>query len=455
MQPELQAIYDGWANLGAAQLGAALPRQLDIDNIPALPLAKALDMPPQAGFARGDLGIKLGSLRVALDGEQSLRIELAGVEPEQGTVELRVSGLRLSGTQEVQGTQIWESEIDGAGTGLRHGARMRGGADDDTDNHPTWIATANRQRAALQNSPSGNGATLLSTYSTHRAAFTDVFTSKHTRLFQNGWAYGPVPDMAQDTNDSVNSNGVINSSTKIYGTTTYNGNAQSQQLALVTALTTLAAQANPGNPKDPNNPYNQAAASVATFASSIMQNTNVGQLTDVPEHNSDQVYAIVANGKPAPAVSVEDVHTLLNGNPIGGRDAEGNAWTMVLSEDERAFVRRMQADYAEHIARLDAIRPVPLAQGGLRATLDCFVALRFAHDEGSLRLLDGRVELDGFDLDFDDSGWDAALGTGLAQAAREALGQARFIKSLLHDRVADTLERALVPALAGVLLGAR
>ncbi|CAJ0808718.1 hypothetical protein LMG19083_04759 [Ralstonia psammae] len=454
MQSELQAIYDGWANLTTAQLGSALPRQLDIDEIPALPLAKALDMPPQAGFARGDLGIKLGRLRVAPSGEQPLRIELAGVEPDRGTVELRVSGLRLSGTQEVQGTQIWESGIDGAGTGLRHGVRMRGGADDDNDPHPTWIATANKQREALQNVAGGNGAALLSTYSTHRAAFTDAFTSQYTMSFQNGWAAGPISDMAQDTNDSVNNNGVINSSSKTYGTTTYNGNAQTQQLALAIALTTLAALDNPNNPKDPNNPHNLAAASVATFASSIMQNTNVGQLTDVPEHNSDQVFAIVAKGKPAPAVSVEDVHTLLNGNPIGGRDAEGNAWTMVLSEDERAFVRRMQAEHAEHIARLNAIHPVPLAQGGLRATLDCFVALRFAH-EGGLRLLDGRVELDGFDLDFDDSGWDAALGTGLAHLAREALGQARFIKSLLHDRVADTLERALVPALAGVLLGAR
>lgn len=454
MQTELRAACHGWANLTASQLGAVLPRQLDIDEIPALPLAKALDMPPQAGFARGDLGIKLGDLRVALDAGQPPRIEIAGIEPDRGTVELRLSGLRLSGTQEVQGTRIWESGIDGAGTGLRHGVRMRGGADDGDDPHPTWIATANKQREALQNVPGGNGATLLSTYSNHRAAFTDAFTSKYTTSFQNTWGSDAITDMAQDTNDSVNNNGVINSESKIYGTMTYNGNAQMQQLSLVTALTTLAALDNPHNPKDPNNPHNQAAASVATFAGSIMQNTNVGQLTDVPEHNSDQVYAIVAKGKPAPAVSVEDVHTLLNGNPIGGRNAAGNAWTMVLSEDERAFVRRLQAEHAEHIARLDATRPVPLAEGGLRATLDCFVALRFAH-EGGLRLLDGRVELDGFDLDFDDSGWDAALGAGLAQAAREALGQARFIKSLLHDRVADELERALVPALAGVLLGAR
>lgn len=454
MRVELQAGHDGWAHLTTEQLGAALPLHVDIGDIPSLPLARTLDMPPQAGFARGDLGLGISAVRVTLDAKAALRVEQVSVEPDRCTVELRVSGLSLCGTQQVQGTQIWESGIDGAGNGLRWGESLRGGADDDPVTHPTWIATANEQRAALQDVPNGNGAALLSTYSTHRAAFTDAFTLPISTAFQNGWAVDAVTEMAQDTNDNVNGNNVINCPTKQYGGTTYNGNAQTQKLALITALTGMAKHANPQHPQDPTNPYNQAAASTLTFSSTVLQNTGVDKLPDVPPKTTQDVYSLVAAGTPAAAVSVADVHTLLSGNPIGGRDSQGNVWTMVLSEDERVFVRQLQAEQAEHSARLANARPVSLVQGEVTATLDCFVSLHFAKD-GGLRLLDGRVELDGFDLDFDDSRWEALLGTELAETARAALEQARFIKSLVHDRVADALERALVPALSGVLLGAR
>lgn len=451
---ELEAAHPGWAHLDAAQLGAALPTGVDIGAVPALPLATAQDMPPQAGFLRGDLGIALQALRVTRADEATVQVEQADADASCATLALRVGGLVLSGTQALQGTQIWESGIDGAGTGLRHGTPIRGGADDDQPVHPTWIITANAQRGKLQDLPGGNGATLLSTYSNHRAAYTDAFTLPIAMSFQNGWATDAISDMAQDTNDAVNNDTVVNSATKVYGNTTYNGNAQTQQLALATILTGMAQNANPQNPADPTNPYNQAAAGAVTFSSTVVRSTGVTKLTDVPEHTSNDVYSVVASGMPAPAVSVADTHTLLSGNPIGGRDADGATWTMVLSDEERAFVRRIQAEQAEHIARLAAVKPVLLVQGALHARLACFVLLRFASD-GALRLQDGRVELDGFDIDIDDSGWDAALGVALAATARAALADARFVKSLLHDRVADALERALVPALASVLLAVR
>lgn len=464
MRVDLQAAHGGWSHLTAAALAAALPSRIDLSDVPDLPLARALDMPAQAGFARGNLGIKLQAVSLAPAPDDPLHIEQAGKVEAGVLLTLRVRALRLHGIQTLHGTQIWETGLDGAGTGLRFGERRHGGGAGDTPAHPTWLKTADDQRATLQGLPGGNGAALLSTYSNHRAAFTDAFTLPIATPFQNGWATDAISAMAQDTNDAVAAatpapgavaatGPVVNSSTKIYGNTTYNGNAQTQQLALATILTGMAANANPQNPADPTNPYNQAAASAVTFSSTVLKNTNAAQLTDVPPHTAADVYGVVAQGTPAPAVSVADVHTLLSGNPIGGRDADGNAWTMVLSEDDRAFVRKIQAEQIAHIARLAAARPVALVQGALTAQLDCFVHLLFAQ-EGGLRLLDGRVELDGFDLDFDDSQWDAVLGPELARAAREALGEARFIKSLLHDRVADSLERQLVPALAAALLGA-
>ncbi|CAM3415678.1 hypothetical protein ACAN107058_03705 [Paracidovorax anthurii] len=467
MSAGMQAFQDGWKNRSTVPLNAALPRQIGISDVPPLPLARSLDMPAQAGFARGSLGIELSAMQLSLPQDGLPVIEHSSDAQGRCVLAVRLQGIALQGTYTVQGTQVWEADLDGAGTALPPGARRRGGTDD-TNAHPAWIQTANDQRAALQNVPGGNGATLLTTYSNHRAAFNDVFTDPLAYAFQAGWGTQAISDMAEDTHTALNNgngNGdgsYVNDKDKQYGGTTYNGNAQTQKLALLTALTALAGSTNsPQNNIDPNNPYNQAAAATLSFGSSVVKNTihdkNVEKKIDnVPQLTKDGVYTVVQNGTPAEPNTVEEVHQFLNGSPIGGRDAQGNTWTMVLNEDERAFVRKMQADIAEHAARLAALKPVALTAGGLQARLACHVSLQFgAQADGTPVLIDGRVELDGFDLHFDDGGWDNSLGQGLAQAVREALGEARFIKSLLHDRIADALERALVRPLAQALVDAQ
>jgi hypothetical protein len=454
MSLDSQALQVGWKQLGHDDLHAALPRKILLDDIPALPLARASDMPSQAGFARGALGIELGDLQLQLPDDAMLSVESGSDGNGQCVLELRIAGIALAGRQTLQGTQIWETGIDGAGTGLPPDARRRGGADQDL--HPAWIQTANDQRAALQNVPGGHGATLLTTYTNNRAAFNDVFTDPVAYAFQIGWGVPAISEMAEDTHTAVNTPGMhVNDSKKSYGGTTYNGNAQAQQLALMTTLTSMAGNINPKNQQDQTNPYNQAAAATLSFGSGITGNTKVKKLADVPPKTKDDVYLLVQNGVPPAQHTVNEVYAFLSGSPIGGRDAHGNTWTMVLSEDERAFVRKLQADFAEHAARLATQKPVPLATGGLQATLACYVYLQFGTGEQGSELLDGRVELDGFDLDFDDSGWDAALGASLAATARESLSEARFIKSLLHDRIADALERALVPPLTRIARGGR
>lgn len=451
MNADMRALDAGWDRVGGSPLRAMLPDGITLDDIPALPLARAADMPAHAGFPRGSLGVELAGLRLEL-ADSAMSAQRSHDSQGRNVLEIRIQDIRLRGRQTLQGTQIWESGLDGAGTGLPLNTRRRGGADQDA--HPTWIATANEQRVALQDVPGGNGAALLSTYSSHRAAFNDVFTDPTAYAFQANWGTPAISDMANDTNTALTSGGQVNDPTKTYGTTTYNGNAQNQQLALMTTLAAMASVADPNNPTDPTNPYNQAAAATLTFSSSILGNTQAQKIADVPSMDKQGVYSMVQNGTPAQAHSVDDVHTLLSGNPIGGRDAEGKSWTMCLGEDERAFVRQMQADISEHIARLAAQKPVDLVSGHLEAELACYVYLQFGtREDGTPCLLDGRVELDGFDLDIGDGGWDAALGASLAQDAREALGEARFVKSLLHDRIADALERALVQPIAKAVLG--
>lgn len=452
MSAGMQAFQDGWKNRPHPTLAAALPRRIAMGDVPPLPLARSADMPPQAGFARGSLAIDLSGLVLSLPQERPLAVGHAGGDGDRCVLSLQLGGIALQGMHALQGTQVWETDLDGAGTALPRNARRGGSAD--ANAHPTWIQTANEQRTVLQNLPGGNGATLLSTYSNHRAAFNDVFTDPLAYAFQSGWGTQAISDMADDTHTAVNQGGQINDPSKDYGGTTYNGNAQTQQLALLTTLTSMAQSNDPNAPEDPTNPYNQAAAATLTFGSSVTQNTNVQQITDVPPQTKDGVYGIVQGGEPAEPHSVSDVYKFLNGSPIGGRDAQGNTWTRSLSEDERAFVRKLQADIADHAARLAARKPVPLAHGAVDARLACHVYLQFGTQaDGTVALLDGRVELEGFDLHFDDAAWDDALGAELAHTARGALGEARFIKSLLHDRIADALERTLVKPLAQALLG--
>ncbi|GKT25359.1 hypothetical protein [Acidovorax sp. SUPP3334] len=461
MSAAMQAFQAGWTNQPAATLTAALPRSIGFGDIPTLPLARAIDMPAQAGFMRGSLGIDLSGMQLALAGDVPLAVECSSDSQGRCVLAVRLQNIELQGIHTLKGTQIWETGLDGAGTAMPIGARRRGGSADDNA-HPTWIQTANCQRESLQNLPGTNGPTLLSTYSNHRAAFNDVFNENNFQAyaFQQGWGNSAVSEMAGDTNTALTEGGVVNDPVKTYYnsstgiTTNYNGHAQNQKLALLTTLTAMAEGADPNNPKDATNPYNQAAAATLGFGTSIVQNTNVTQITDVPAQTKDSVYGLVQTGTPATPPSVEDVHNFLNGSPIGGRDAQGNSWTWSLSEDERAFVRKLQADIAEHTARVAAQKPMALVKGALRARLACHVYLQFGGQgaDGAPALIDGRVELDGFDLHFDDDAWNGALGDSVAQTARDALSEARFIKSLVHDRIADALERALVQPLAKALL---
>jgi hypothetical protein len=450
MSANTPSFLTAWDKLDPAVVQATLPAEVSLDTLPALPITRAADMPPAAGFARGSLGIELRDLRLDLSGSTATPRRNQDREGRD-VLELHVSGIRLCGRQIVQGTQIWETGLDGAGTGLPLNVKRRGGSDQNA--HPTWIATANQQRGELQNVPGGNGATLLSTYSNHRAAFNDAFTDPLGYAFQTGWGVPAISDMAADTNTALTQGGTVNDPTKVYGTTTYNGNAQTQQLALMTTLTAMAAAKDPQQPKNPNNPYNQAAAATLTFSSSVITNTNSSNITNVGPQTKASVYQTVQDGTPAAPHSVDDVHAFLSGNPIGGRDADGNTWTMCLAEDERAFVRQVQADIAEHAARLAAQKPVDLSGGGVTADFSCYVYLLLeVGEDGTTRLRDGRVELDGFDLDIDDSAWDRELGPALAAETRTSLMEARFIKSLLHDRIADALERALVQPIARMVL---
>ncbi|MEI8633323.1 hypothetical protein P4S72_17225 [Vibrio sp. PP-XX7] len=138
---------------------------------------------------------------------------------------------------------------------------------------PPRIKTANDQRSKLQEMPGDNGTQMLSTYSNHRAAYDDVFTQSKGYVFRSGWQTQAIADMADHTHTAVSQEtGPVNPANKQFGNTSYNGNAQNQQLALITALHGMADN---GNDTDP---YIQAAAAAMTFGTSITTHNKVEKI---------------------------------------------------------------------------------------------------------------------------------------------------------------------------------
>ncbi|WP_338849087.1 hypothetical protein V8J88_09040 [Massilia sp. W12] len=439
-----QDLRAAWPRLQQACLDA-MPQRIEIDSISGIPLKTLAAMPPQAGFEYGQLLLSLQDLRLRAPFPGKLTLEQESDRAQ--VLALRLEDWKLLGKAQLQGLQERHLALDAYGNGMPlgpDGEPQRLGGGDPPPKHPDWIDNANAQRERLQ-SIGGNGPDLLLAYSTHRTALGDLFSHQLGYTFRRIWQGPGMTEVATDTHLAVKNNTVINQQGKTYGNAkaSYNEMAGNQQLAVVSGLQLLIQHLG-----DPNGQYAAAIQATLQFNSSILSNTNQQQVQNIPEHTPDQVYQLVQTGKPAAQLSKEEIERYLNGEQIGGRDQEGRAWSMMMSEDQRAFWRMLQAEQDAHVAFLAARKPLALHTSPLRATLDAMLYLEL-DSQGGVQA--ARVELEGFDLELDDSGWDEALGAALAQEAREAMQQARFLKSLLHDRVADALERSLVPAITQAL----
>lgn len=442
-----------WSELKAAQW-LNLPRQIQIGEMPSFPLASAVDLPESFDFPRGSLAARLTNLSINIDGDVAPEIVNVSQHGGRAQVCLRFRECTINGSHTLETKQIWETNLDGAGTGLAfdENGRVRHPGGAEANKNPTWIATANEQRAKL-NEMGGNGTTLLDTYTTHRAAFTDVLTSDAGYPFQVGWATPSITAMAEHTNNCMTQTSQpINSDSTYENGNTYNQNSALQQLAMLTTLAGMPGATTPdGNPVE-DSPYQKAAAATASFNGSVLTNTNAQKTQEIPPQTSDNVYELVRTGTPALEVSVAQVHQLLSGENIGGRCADGSTWSMVLNDKERRFVRDLQARQQQHLERVAAAKPVVIACGSTFASLSEFhLLIEFEIDsEQHVFLHEGRVELDSFALELDDSQWPDYIKA----IAYEELSRTHFIKSLVHDRVADALERELVDIVLDVLTDA-
>jgi hypothetical protein len=407
-------------------------------------------MPEDTGFETGSLAMRLNDLKIKSANGFKPTINNLSTKDGKARVSLAFSTANIHGSHTLEGKQVWLANIDGAGTGLSYDedgkVRHAGGAG--TNKNPLWIQTANDQRDRLIKQ-GGNGVTLVDTYTQHRDALNDVMTDIKGYPFQIKWGTPYITAMADDTHGNIGSPDSIINSSKTYGLKTYNEHSLLQQVSMISTLASFASHS--GDKKK----YNDASIATATFAASIVKNTqkeNPQNVGNTPQLSVNKINDIVTTGTAAPQVSLEQVNDFMKGNKVGGKCADGTTWSMMLTEDQRAYVRDFEAQQEMHIERLAKAKPVVLTEGAMSAELETFfMHLEFdIATDGSLSLVDGRVELDGFELDLDDTSWPEAI----APLARQELAKARFIKSLLHDRVADALERELVSNTAKILTGA-
>ena len=441
-----------WTNSDHS-LCAQLPDAVKVGEMPSFPLAHSVKMPDGIGFPIGSLALRLNDLQVTSEGGFSSTLESVSIKSRHVYVCLCFTGARMTGTHTLEAKQMWDAGIDGAGTGLSfdENGRVRHPGGADTNKNPAWVQTAKEQRQNLLNN-GGNGMTLMNSYADHRVALNDAFTDPMNYAFQRQWGVPSITAMSGHTNDCMSETSKnINGNKKYDNQMTYNENALTQQLALGTVLVGMGGSKSDGTP-DPSCPYQQAAKAVVNFNASVLSNTKAKKTKDIPAQTNKSVYKTVADGKPATEVSLEQTHRYLNGEDIGGKSADGSSWSMMLDEEDRRFLRDFKAEHQLHQERLVAAKPIVLFGGAASADLkEFYMYLEFSIPEnGLLTFSNGRVELDSFDLELDDSKWSQDLGN----IAGKELSKARFIKSLLHDRVADALERELIDKVASILVNA-
>lgn len=439
-------LKEKWA-LRKQKASMGLPNNINIGALPVFPLAKAVKMPKEIGFKIGSLAARLTKLSVYSSNHFLAEIEEIVISDNTIKIQLSFPASQLAGEHTLEGTQVWLSGIDGAGTGLAFDekGRVQHLAKDDINKNPAWIASANVQRTKLNNSGE-NGKTLLDTYTTHRSAFNDVMTKPEGYVFQMNWGTDAIKSMAEHTNNCVNDGSkTINSADIKYGDNTYNENAVLQQLSLLTTLSGMSGACDSNDQPNSNSPYQQAAAAVASFQLSVLSNTNANELNKVPEKNATEIYSLVKSGTPTQLVSVEQVHKLLNGETISGKHADGRDWQLTLNDEEKSFVKDMQLQQRLHLERIAAVKPVILSKGKVNAQLGTFsMQAEFQLDEqGQVTSVQSHLKLDDFDLELDSNYWPSEVKA----LAQEELAKATFINSLLNDYIIYVLERRLIPGI--------
>lgn len=466
MHDEMKIFARAWRKLWAAgpsrrgasgQAGAPVA----LDDTPAYPLARTVEMPPDHAYETGAVGFRMTDL--ALHGLRDLdvaRCALANAG-ERVRVTLVLARTRLRGRHALEVKPDPIIDLDTAGNLMDLPPEARepeaGGAPEvDEELSPreeAWLDQARGQRLRLVDTP--NGPELLALHEEHNETYDYVFRTN--RALPTLWrAQGATEQMAADTSDAVENDRTVNEREKRYaGGVTYNGNAFVQQLNVAGACLWTDPEFDPVTGPPPDSKFWAAAKSALAFGKGVASETG-NTKNNVNEMRREGVYGTVRQHRGAlPPVSDREVIQVFGmGVGAGGADAGsagagGEPDWLVLDEDDRKRLRYLYEATMKQKAEDAAIRGQPLFEGacearieGIRATIELVV------EDGPqgrrARALSAQVALPAFALDLDDSAWTGAVG----QVARQRLERMYFVRSLLHDALVERIQRALLDAAA-------
>jgi hypothetical protein len=468
MDDKLIAFAAAWGSVWAegtsgARAGGEPRGVVALDDTPAYPLARTVEMPEGHGYETGALSFRLSELEIhgvgRLGGAQ-------GAVGEGGIarIRLRLARLTLRGRYAVEAKPDPIVDLDTGGDlmDLPPDALLPTGtsaAEDGTidPDRARWLNQARGERLTLRQTP--NGRRLLSVYDQHNEIYNKVF--QENGALRALWrAGGATKEMAADTSAALKDGTVINSATKRYpGGRTYNGNAFAQRLNVATSCVWTDPEFDPVTGPPPGSRYWEAARAALAFGEGVQSETkSAGE--GVREMRGEQVYAAVERHEGGlPEVSDQEIMELISQISSQGREAaqlisqissQGREAApsapgrFSLDEEDRNRLRRLYIATMKRRAEGARVRGEPLFAGPCEARLDGAEAtIEIAVDEGPeggrARALSARIDLPPFELAVDDSTWSGAPG----RVARERLEQMGFARSLLRAAVVARLEEAV------------
>jgi len=432
-----------------ASSSEGLSDAIDLDDTPAYPLARTVQMPTGYGYETGAFSFRMADLQ--LHGASHLKECASESGADRVRINLTLTDLCLRGRYSVEVKPDPIIDLDTAGNlmdlppeacrpGMGGADSVPGTLDPQKEE---WLNQARVEREKLR--ATDNGQKLLALHQEHNETYDEVFRT-NAALVPLWRAGGATKEMAGDTHGAVQADAVVNSANKIYtGDVTYNSNAFTQQLNVASACLWTDPDFNPMTGPPAESKYVAASKAALSFGKGVGTTTNNTKDT-VQELKPSEVHTTVENhdGTLPEVTDDEAAQVAMEAGP-GGADADIHLGWVVIDEADRKRLRHLYEATMKQKAEDNSIVGTPLFEGRCEARIDaveaCVELILKEREEGNrVSAVSARVQLPAFELDIDDSAWIGEAGT----IARHRLEQMYFIRSLLHGSIVASLQQALL-----------
>lgn len=427
---------------GSKFFQAALPGAIRLRDMGPYALSRMTDLAGTAAtFPHGEIRVTLSGVSVSPCAVEGRTGEV--IDEKRVRVTLSLSAMDLRSQYALSALEQPKVDLD-TGGGLRLisdlAAKDDGDPDSLTDKQFDQLQQADQERDNLNETT--NGQTLVSMFKEYNDAYNEVFQTNPA--LQRAWKrYGATREVMDHTSAALKTNQPINPSDKTFGTNheTYNHVAFSKQASVAIACAT---------------PFPNAAKACANFSIQVSDTTGNTQSDPKPLTRSD-VYSHVAKPKGTPSGSFGVAGAAVNRRPrlppaevigilhrIGSgahADSDIEAMRSVGYLMRDTDIADLQEIYKDSLRVPGAEVSAELWQGSAEATVPAsrFVFVFTLRGNGAITTELKSTSMPLPELRIDDAAWSGEAGA----VARTRLQSAHFIRALIHDRMADAIERAV------------